>query len=368
MSGFSSDDEDWNGSAFARDMISEVENGKKADGGKKRAADGNGLSASKRRGSVSSNASVKASGWLSSGMSAISHRQAFEPSRLRVADGISDKHIYAPYTASAAPKHVAKAPLTDTPSTTSVPVTGAQAPLVGPIDLQQQVTALQDQLKVFAQTLAVTSADSTGYPQSATDRQLNELRQTIYNLENRNKVLHMANERLRNKNTELESNRSSMADELSRLTDEQALDAGPNERSRTCIGIDPGLIRDLAAALSTGDRSAPSIAEELFTVAESAIPYAGIEDVRRESFAPRERLRNVEGVLDVSLARMEMMEAKMRVLSERSRIANLDVWGSGAIKKDVMQLSSGGNGQASSKESDWEQGTQTGKSSFAAGA
>jgi len=367
MSGFSSDDEDWSGSVVGNNLISDLGHERNEEGGKRPAADQDGSSASERRGSVSSNGSVKTVGSLVSRKSSVPNRKLAHRSLLRVADETSEKHRYSPYTSSG-PNHSTSASPTAPRQIAFLSAPQEQAPSSAPIDLQREITALQDHLKAFAQNLAAPSAVVTAYPQSTTDRQLHQLRQTITNLESRNKVLHMANDRLRNKNTELESGRSSMADELSRLTDEQELNSGSNERSRTCIGIDPGLIRDLAAALSTGDRSAPSIAEELFTLAESAMPYTGIEDVRREAFAPRERLRNVEGVLDVSLARMEMMEAKMKALSETARGANLSMWGGGAIKKDAMQLSSGEQGEPSSNEwSDWEQDTQTGKSSYAAG-
>jgi len=363
MSGFSSDDEEWGGSVVGKNLLSEAGDERSKNGGKKRRAEQEGRSASKRRGSVSSDGSIKTLSSLPSDVPARFFGKLAQRSPSREADGQAEGNIDA-FTSSLAvpPTHTISSPVRKSGYAGNVP-NARKLNDISPTDLHQEVTALQQHLQAFAQHLAAPPALITAYPETTKDRQLAELRQTITNLENRNRTLHHANERLRNKNTELESSYSSMADEMARLADEQELNAGTNERSRTCIGIDPSLIRDLAAALSTGDRKKAAIASELFTLAESATPYAGIEDVRRESFAPRERLRNVEGVLDVTLARMEMMENKMKDMSNSARLTALEGWGGGAIKKDIMMLSSMGEEPGSSKEwSSWE-GTENGKSS-----
>ena len=427
ISGFSSDDDEWNGSVLGHNLLDKETGADEAvkAHGKRRAAMDQVGSSSKRRGSVSSTGSLPRSAGMSlGGKLALS-------SPLRMADRMAE-HNNAPHP-STAPQNTVSSPSTK-PAPSISALTNAKPGGAGTSEVQRQIAALQEHLKAFSQTLAAPAAAlgpvvTTGFrpiePDSRISRkmaelelkiillekqnkilkarslrngkqaelesmptitaapsapvaafgpafldyakgrrdlkqdvpvshlsdniQMTELRQSIAHLENRNRVLHLANDRLRNRNTELESTHSSMADELSRLTDEQELNAGANERSRMCVGIEPGLIRGLAAALSTKDRTATAIAEEMFTLAESAMPYTGIEDVRREGFAPRERLRNVEGVLDVTLARMEMMEKKMKDINTASKVG-FDAWGGGSIRKDVDQLSSVVQGAESSRE------------------
>ena len=108
-------------------------------------------------------------------------------------------------------------------------------------------------------------------------------------------------------------------------------EARPDETSRVSIGVDPSAISDLAFDLASATRSPNDIADALFALADDATPYpSGPEELQREKLPPRERLTNLEGILDVTLGRMEDYEKKAS-----------DAIGGKTMKKESLDLGRG---------------------------
>jgi hypothetical protein len=178
-------------------------------------------------------------------------------------------------------------------------------------DLQQILGNLQDQLFNISTTLSST-VEGTGHETSERIIKLVALQRKYDDLLLTNETLRANMACLRTSMDRVQTAHTKLAAELTRMVDEQELNRKPDERSRASIGIDPWIIQDLAADLSTG-RDPTEVASELFTLAESAISYpTGPEDIKREALAPRERLRNLEGIMDVSLGRLETLEERYR--------------------------------------------------------
>lgn len=182
-----------------------------------------------------------------------------------------------------------------------------------PVPSQQTMSSVQDQLSSISHMLR-SYIDNPDSKTADHHIKLVALQRKYDDLLLTNGTLRANMACLRTSMDRVKTAHGRLAAELTRMVDEKELDRRPDERSRTSIGIDPWIIQDLAADLSTG-RDSAEVASELFTLADSAMSYpTGPEDIKRESLAPRERLRNLEGIMDVSLGRMEALEKRYKQL------------------------------------------------------
>jgi hypothetical protein len=188
---------------------------------------------------------------------------------------------------------------------------------IGLPHIRDQAISLQHQINSLAQSLSAMTEATTTDPKLNVNPALFEESRLLF-VEKEMPRLRKLNDSLRNANRRLRKEIGELKSELQLVKASAALNALPGEISRASMGIDPAAIQELAIDLATGTRKKNDIADALFALVDSSTPYPSApEEVLREQLEPRERLRNLEGVLDVSLGRMEELENQVRVLADR---------------------------------------------------
>lgn len=220
-------------------------------------------------------------------------------------------------------------------------------------DVRHQALLLQKQLSMFTRTLEEGRAydkevdqpiSSGAFPlQDAAQLEVEKMRKE--------------NDKLQQINANLRKELSSACKANDSLKADLEMQSQPGELDRLTMGIDPQLVQTIAADLAVGARDSSSVADALFDLVEKAVPLVtDPAEYRRYNLAPRERLRNLEGVVDVSLGRVEKLEEKIKAMQYPSWFGNNGIGSTNSYLVNTQRSTSRFSHGSSSDDEDTEDG------------
>lgn len=190
-------------------------------------------------------------------------------------------------------------------------------------EIRHQALLLQNQLSAFTRTLEGTGPSPLPLGFDLVDKPATTMNATNDLMTvTESKYLASADKKIKKlnkKNAVLQQQLDVLWTKVRVMQEDADLRGQSGEYDRVTMGIDPQVVQLLAVDLVTGDRSRGVIAEEMFSLVERAIPLVSDPDeLKRTKMAPRERLRSLEGVVDISLGRVELLEQKIKAIEDPS--------------------------------------------------